>query len=73
MKSEQILNQEAYKLGKLVSGTDRVLIQNKLQVSESTVNTVLTGKRRAIRGKSLQIIEMAKKIHEINKAKKDLI
>ncbi|MCT4590546.1 MAG: hypothetical protein N4A71_22150 [Carboxylicivirga sp.] len=73
MDSEQILNQEAYELGKLVKGTDRVLIQNKLHVTESTVNVVLTGKRKATRGKSLQIVKMAKKIAEINQAKKDLI
>ncbi|MCT4646439.1 MAG: hypothetical protein N4A74_15730 [Carboxylicivirga sp.] len=73
MNSEQILNQEAYELGKLVKGTDRVLIQNKLHVTESTVNVVLTGKRKATRGKSLQIVKMAKRIAEINQVKKDLI
>ncbi len=73
MNSEQILNQEAYELGKQVKGTDRVLIQKKLHVDESTVNVVLTGKRKAIRGKSLQIVKMAKRIAEINQAKKDLV
>ncbi len=73
MDSGQIINQEAYELGKLITGADRVLIQRKLEVSESTVNVVLTGKRKATRGKSLEIVEIARKIAEINKAKAQLI
>ncbi|MBS2100423.1 hypothetical protein [Carboxylicivirga linearis] len=73
MNSKQIVNPEARKLGKQVTAADRVLIQNKLNVTESTVNVVLTGKRRAMRGKSLQIIELARKIAEINLAKENLL
>lgn len=73
MNAEQIINQEAYELGKLVECSDRVLIQSKLQVSPSTVNYVLSGKRKATRGKSLEIIEMARKIAAINKTKQDLL
>lgn len=73
MDSGQIINQEAFELGKLITGADRVLIQDKLEVSESAVNVVLTGKRRATRGKSFEIIQMAKKIAEINRAKANLI
>lgn len=72
MNSEQIINREAYELGKKVTGSDRALIQDKLGISESAVNVVFTGKRRAIRGKSLQIIEAARKTVEINKAKVEL-
>jgi len=72
MDKEQIINQEAYELGKQISGSDRVLIQSKLDVKESTVNVVLSGKRRAIRGKALEVIEMAKKIAEINNVKAKL-
>ena len=72
MSNEQIINKEAFELGKLITGADRVLIQNKLGVTESTVNVVLTGKRKATRGKSLEVIEMAKKIAKINEAKADI-
>jgi hypothetical protein len=72
MDSEQILNQEAYELGKKITGSDRVLIQEKLSVTESTVNVVLSGKRRAIRGKAKEVIEMAKKIATINDVKANL-
>lgn len=73
MNREQIINHEAYELGKSVKGEDRVLIQNKLSVSESTVNVVLTGKRKALRGKSLQILDMARKIAKFNQSKIDFI
>ncbi|WP_321321523.1 hypothetical protein [Labilibaculum sp.] len=72
MDSEQIINQEAYELGKQITGSDRVLIQTNLGITESTVNVVLSGKRRAIRGKAKEVIEMAKKIAKINDAKADL-
>ncbi|GEM_PF-3839655 len=73
MNSKQIVNPEARELGKHVTATDRVLIQNKLHVTESTVNVVLTGKRKAMRGKSLLIVEMARKIAKINQSKQDLL
>lgn len=73
MESKQIINKEAFELGKLVRSTDRVLIQRKLQVTESAVNVVLSGNRRAIRAKSLQIIELARQIAEINKQKAELV
>lgn len=72
MNSEQIINREAYELGKLVTSADRVLIQKKLNLSESAVNVVLSGKRKAIRGGSLRVLQLAKKIAEINKAKAQL-
>lgn len=72
MDKEQIINQEAYELGKQISGSDRVLLQTKLGVVESAVNVVLSGKRRAVRGKSLQIVEMARKIAKINDVKAEL-
>ena len=72
MDKEQIINQEAYELGKQISGSDRVLLQTKLGVVESAVNVVLSGKRRAVRGKSLQIVEMARKIAKINDVKSEL-
>jgi hypothetical protein len=72
MDDDQIINQEAYELGKKISGLDRVLIQTKLGVKESTVNVVLSGKRRAIRGKAKDVIEMAKKIAKINDVKAEL-
>ncbi len=73
MCTEQIINKEAFELGKIVTGADRVLIQDKLNLTESAVNIVLSGKRKALRGKSLEVIEMARKIAEINKAKAELI
>lgn len=73
MNSEQIINMEAYELGKQMTSTDRVLIQKKLKLSESAVNVALSGKRKAIRGGSLRVIQLAKKIAEINKSKSALI
>lgn len=72
MDNEQILNQEAYELGKKISGSDRVLLQKKLQLTEAAVNLVLSGKRRAVRGKSKEVVEMARKIAKINEVKADL-
>ena len=72
MDNEQILNQEAYELGKKISGFDRVLLQKKLNLTEAAVNAVLSGKRRAIRGKSKEVVEMARRIARINEAKADL-
>lgn len=72
MSNEQIINQEAFELGKLITGADRVLIQKKLDIKESSVNVVLTGKRKATRGKSLEVVVMAKKIAKINEAKADI-
>ncbi len=69
MSNEQIINHEAYELGKSITGADRVLIQNKLGITESAVNIVLSGKRRAVRGNSLKVIELARKIAKINEAK----
>jgi len=73
MNTEQIINQEAYELGLKVKGSDRKLIQNKLSITESGVNAVLTGKRKAVRGKSLAVVELARKIADINENKAELI
>ena len=73
MCAGQIINQEAFELGKIITGADRTLIQDKLNLSESAVNIVLSGKRKALRGKSLEVIEMAKKIAQINRAKAELL
>jgi len=73
MDSKQIINKEAFSLGLKLGAYDRKIIQNKLNITESAVNVVLSGKRRATRGKSLQVIELASRIAEINKEKENLI
>lgn len=73
MDNKTIINFEAWKLGKQMTSNDRVLIQKKLNLTESAVNKALSGKRKCIRGKSLKVFEMAEKIAEINKSKAELI
>lgn len=68
-----IVNEVAYRLGKVISGADRRLISEKLSVTREAVCIVLSGTRRAHRGKSLQIVELAKKIADINARKADIM
>ena len=68
-----LVNKEAFEIGKFISTIDRRLIVKKLNVKPNIVDKVLQGNRKAIRGKSLQIIEMAKKLAEINQQKAELI
>lgn len=73
MVQEQIINQEAYELGKNVTLYDRLLIHKKLGVTVSLVNKVLSGERRCIRGKSLEVLGIAEKLAKINLTKAELI
>ncbi len=73
MISEQIINKEAYELGLELSSMDRKMIRERLNVVPSAVDNVLSGNRKAIRGKSLQILEMARKLAEINRQKAELL
>ncbi len=73
MITAQIINQEAYELGKNITTTDRILIQNKLGVKENIVNVVLSGKRKAERGQSKDILDLARKIAKINQLKVDIL
>ena len=68
-----IINREACILGKNLSSIDRKLIEKKIGVVPSAVANVLSGTRRAVRGKSLQIVEMARRIAEINRQKEKLV
>ncbi len=73
MNKEQIINQEAYDLGILVRGEDRKLIRRMTSTTADTVNSVLSGRRRAIRGQSKAILKAARTIHEFNKLKTNLL
>lgn len=73
MSDKQIINKKAYELGKQLTTNDRVLIQRKLSASEDTVNKALSGNRKCIRGKSLEIIELASKFAQINQLKAELV
>ncbi|MDA3852837.1 MAG: hypothetical protein PF444_01135 [Bacteroidales bacterium] len=73
MTHSQIINQEAYNLGKTVRGEDRKLIEKMTGAQAVTIHSVLSGSRRAIRGQSKTIVEAANKIAEFNKSKAELL
>lgn len=64
-----IVNKKAQQLGIEITPYDRRLLANKYAVDISYINYLLSGKRKAIRGKSVEILKMAEILIEINKQK----
>lgn len=72
MPDKQIINEKALQLGAKVKGADRNLISKNLKVSRKAVDQALSGKRRCVRGASVEVLRLAAKLAEINEQKTKL-
>lgn len=73
MNSEQkYFNNEAKRVGEMLSSDDRKILMYKFSVDESYLSHLFSGNRKAKRGKGLEIIEFAKRLATINSQKLEL-
>ena len=69
---KQIVNERAKKISEEITSYDRNLLAKKYDVHITYVNHLLSGKRRAIRGKGIEILKTAEDLVLINRTKLEL-